>query len=181
MSARLFAAALGVLLLAACSAKPELRDFTPPGQAFVVKMPGEPRHEQQTADTPVGQVTAHIHVAEFDDVVYAVNYMPMPEAAAANMPQMGTQAALDHGRINLLANARGAMLRREGYNTAKTAGHQLATGNEYELEMPGGATMTVRQFVHGGVFYQVATTVPVRPSYNQELYAQRFLDSLEFR
>jgi hypothetical protein len=179
--ARLFAGALGVLLLAACSAKPELRDFTPPGQAFVVKMPGEPTHEQQTADTPVGQVTTHLHVAEFNEVIYAVNYVPVPEAALANMPKRGTQAALDHGRVNLLANARGATLRREGYNTAKTAGRDLATGCEYELEMPGGATMTVRQFVHRGVFYQVATTVPARPSYNQELYAQRFLDSLEFR
>ena len=181
MTARLFAAALAVLLLAACSAKPELRDFTPPGQAFVVKMPGEPTHEQQTAETPAGQVTAHLHVAEFDDVIYAVNYIPIPEAAMANLPKPGTQAALDHGRINLLANAPGATLRREGYNTAKTAGRYLATGGEYELEMPGGATMTVRQFVHGGMFYQVATTVPADPSYNQELYAQRFLDSLEFR
>lgn len=181
MIARLFAGALGVLLLASCSAKPELRDFTPPGQAFVVKMPGEPTHQQQTADTPAGQVTAHIHVAEFDDVVYAVSYIPMPEAAIATLPKMGTQAALDHGRINVLANARGATLRRQGYNTAKTAGRELATGSEYELELPGGATMTVRQFVHGGVFCQVVTTVPVRPSYNQELYAQRFLDSLEFR
>ncbi len=181
MIARLFAGALGVLLLAACSAKPELRDFTPPGQAFVVKMPGEPTHQQQTADTPAGQVTAHLYIVEFDEVAYAVNYIPMPEAAAAALPKMGTQAALDHGRINLLANARGAKLRREGYNTAKTAGRQLATGSEFELEMPGGATMSVRQYVHGGVFYQVATTVPARPSYNQELYAQRFLDSLEFR
>ena len=177
MSARLAVMLVGALLLAACSAKPELRDFTPPGEAFVVKMPAVPTHQQQTAQTPVGPVTAHVDVAEFDDVVYAVNYIHMPEAAVAAMPAMGTQAALDHGRINLLATAKGATLLREGYNTAKTAGRNLATGNEFVLAMPGGATMTVRQFVHEGVFYQVATTLPVRPSYNQELYATRFLDS----
>lgn len=181
MIARLAASALCAMLLAACSAKPELRDFTPPGQAFVVKMPGEPTHEQQTQDTAVGPLTAHLHVSEFDGVVYAVNYIKMPQASIDAMPQMGTQPALDHGRVNLMASAKGAKLLREGYNTARTAGRQLATGNQFVLEMPGGATMTVRQFVHGGVFYQVATTVPVRPSYNQELYAERFLDSLAFR
>ncbi|MFY2762840.1 hypothetical protein [Arenimonas sp. MALMAid1274] len=165
------------LLLAACSAKPELRDFTPPGQAFVVGMPGAPRHEQQTVDTPAGKITTHLHVAEFDDVVYAVNYLPMPEAAVQAMPRMGTPEALAHGRASLMASAPGATLLRESFNTARVGASNLATGNEYALQMPGGATMTVRQFVHRGVFYQVATTVPVRPSYNQELYAERFLDS----
>ena len=69
---------------------------------------------------------------------------------------------------------------RESYVSAPL-GKRLVAGSNFELALPGGATMTVRQFVHAGVFYQVAATVPARPSYNQELYAQRFLDSFSLK
>jgi hypothetical protein len=173
-------AVLLAVLLAACSPKPELRPFTPPGQAFIVQMPGPTRHEQRTAETPAGTATSHVDVAEFDGVVYAVNYLPLPDAASEAMPEMGTPEALAYGRAALLETTPGATVVRESYVSAPL-GTRLVAGSNFELELPGGATMTVRQFVHEGVFLQVVATVPVRPSYNQELYAQRFLDSFSLK
>lgn len=173
-------AVLLAALLAACSPKPELRAFTPPGQAFTVQMPGPTRHEQRTEETPVGAVTAHVDVAEFDDVVYAVSYLPLPDVADGTTLKMGTPEAIAFGRAVLLQTTPGVTLVRESWASAPLGKH-LVAGNHFELALPGRATMTVRQFIHAGVFIQVVATVPVRPSYNQELYAQRFLDSLSLK
>lgn len=173
-------AVLLAVLLAACSPKPEMRPFTAPGQAFTVQMPSTPRHEQRTDETPFGTLTSHVDVAEFDDVVYAVSYLPLPAAAVEAMPEMGTPEGLAHGRVAVLQATPGARFVRENYVPA-AFGKLFVPGNRFELALPGGATMTVHQFVHAGVLYQVVATVPVRPSYNQELYAQRFLDSFSLK
>lgn len=176
-----FSAVLVALLAVACSPKPELRRFAPADAPFVVSMPGEPEHEQQSQDTPLGRVTAHVYVSTFDDVVYAVNYQRFPDGTARQWTYDEQQAAYDDGRTILLSASGATRVASEGHVAAKVGGRIAATGRQFVLDLPNGATMTVRQFLHGDVLHQVATTVPANAYYNQNLFADRFLESFEIR
>src|SRR3989344_1588145 len=58
-------------------------------------------------------------------------------------------------------------------------GHQ---GREVKLKLPDGRSlMLIRIFPAGDSYIQIAATFPVDPSYNQELYARRFVESVRLR
>lgn len=178
---RMAAALVLVAAMAACSPKPELREFSPPGESFTVQMPGTPTHEQGSRESDAGTITAHVWISEFDGVVYAVNYQRIPEAAQPRLAAIGLDAMYAEAQRNLMRSSHARRTVSSSSTAGLLGGRRTLAGMEYVLELEGGATMTVRVFVHDNVLYQVATTVPAGAWYNQELFAERFRDSFTIR
>lgn len=167
-------------VLAGCSKKPELLEFSPEGTALLVQMPRPIQHRSREVAVADQTLTAHAYSASFDGVVYVVNHQPIPPAVQQEMRRRPIAGVLDAMQAQLVQSTGGTVVKQMGA-ALPTPGASFQ-GREVALRLPDGRHNTiVRVFPADGIHVQVAVTLPLAPSYNQELYAMRFLDSVRLR
>lgn len=169
-------------MLAACSAEYKLTPFSPPNGSFTALMPATPEYKTKTINAPDGAGTVHSYAVMFDEVVYGVNVIDLPEE---------TKEAIKHPiKAELMyAAAFQSMLASNGWRLIEEVGDLLDLGASARIygkkvtaTIPqSAATVTVRMFVLDGRAYQAMIVVPKKFSYNQGVYSTRFLESLKLR
>jgi hypothetical protein len=84
------------------------------------------------------------------------------------------------GIAQLVQASGGTVMEQSGVSLpGATKGH---LGREAKLKLPDGrGMMLIRVFPAGDAYIQIAATFPAEPSYNQELYARRFVESVRLR
>lgn len=179
---RLIVISGALTMLAACSADYKLTPFSPPDGSFNALMPATPEYKTKTINAPDGAITVHSYAVMFDDVVYGVNMIDLPE---------DTKEAIKHPTKAefMYAAAIQSMLASNGWRLIETVGDKLdlsATARMYGKKVTAtipksAATVTVRMFVLDGRAYQAMTVVPKKSSYHQGLYPMRFLESFKLR
>ena len=176
----LLVATLAVTTLVACVKKPEFSEFMPEDTSIVVQMPRPIEHKTQEAQIGEEDVTAHAYMASFDGVSYVLNHQDIPEALQERMRRIQTTEALDSAVVQLVQSSGGTVIEQSGVSLpGQRKGYQ---GREVKLKLPDGRSlMLIRIFPAGDSYIQIAATFPVDPSYNQELYARRFVESVRLR
>ena len=119
-------------------------------------------------------------MASFDGVSYVLNHQDIPEALQERMRRVQTTEALDSAVVQLVQSSGGTVIEQSGVSLpGQRKGYQ---GREVKLKLPDGRSlMLIRIFPAGDSHIQIAATFPVDPSYNQELYARRFVESVRLR
>jgi hypothetical protein len=169
-----------LFLVAACSRKPELVEFVAPEANLVVSMPQPVEHRTRDATLGDTQITAHAYAASFDGVAYVLNFQPIPEVLREQARRVPLDEKLASGQAELVRSTGGRATAQVGAMLPTATGRWL--GREVTLALPDGRhRMVVRLFPTDAWYVQVAVTLPVEPSYHQELYATRFLDSVRMR
>jgi hypothetical protein len=175
-----YASIVGAMLaVSGCFTQYEMREFSPPDGSFAISIPAAPQHQSKTLDTPEGKVTLHSYSATFDEVLYGINVSELPPQVA-NEPNPAI-------RRQMMAAGRDGMLAANGWRLLSETGDRIdlsisksVSGSRITASSRGDShTATVRIFIHNGRAYQVMTVVPKKPSYNQDIYSVKFLDSFK--
>lgn len=176
----LLISAVAIVALAACAKKPELIEFSPDETTLLVQMPRPIEHKSRDAQLGDEDVTAHAYTASFDGVTYVLNHQNIPEALQEKMRRIQSNDALDSAVAQLVQSSGATVVEQSGVSLP--GGTRGYLGREAKLKMPDGQTMMlVHIFPAGDMYIQIAATYPVEPSYNQELYARRFVESARLR
>ena len=176
----LLLSAIAITTLASCAKKPEFSEFSPDETALVVQMPRPIEHKTKEALIGDEEVTAHAYTASFDGVAYVLNYQAIPEDLQERMRRVQTNDALDSATAQLVRSSGATVVEQSGVSLPGAKKGYL--GREVKLKLPDGRSMMlVRMFPAGDLYVQIAATFPVEPSYNQELYARRFIESARLR
>jgi hypothetical protein len=163
--------------LSGCFTDYDMREFSPPDGSFTVSVPATPRHESRTVDTPEGKVTLHSYSVEFDDVIFGVNATVLPPQVVNEPDPRIRQAMMEAGRDGMLAANGWRLIEETGDHISLSASRSIS-GKRIIAATPGDThTVTARILLHGGRGYQVIAIVPKKPSYNQEVYSVKFLES----
>lgn len=172
---------ISMLMLAGCSETYERRDFSPPDGQFVVSVPATLETNSKTVETLQGSGTVTTHSVNFDGVLYGVTVITLPEESSETPYDPRVKALR-------LAAARDNMLASNGWRLLKEVGDRLVSTDpvsKYGTKLTAAAgpnhTATVRIFLRDGHAFQITTVVPSKPSYNQEVYSVRFLESFKLR
>jgi hypothetical protein len=64
-----------------CSKKYDMKHYSPPDGSFTVSVPAPLEYTSTSADTPAGAGAVHSYSAVFDDVIYGVSTIDLPEQA----------------------------------------------------------------------------------------------------
>lgn len=172
--------ALAFTTLASCAKKPEFSEFSPDDTPLVVQMPRPIEHKTKEAEIAEETVTSHAYTASFDGVAYVLNHQAIPEDLQERMRHVQTNDALDSATAQLVRSSGATVVEQNGVSLPGARKGYL--GREVKLKLPDGQNMMlVRIFPAGDLYVQIAATFPVEPSYNQELYARRFVESARLR
>jgi hypothetical protein len=172
--------AVGAMLaVSGCFKQYDMQDCSPPDGSFSVSVPATPQHQSRTLDTPEGKITLHSYSATFDEVVYGINVSDLP-------PQVANEPNSEIRR-NMMAAGRDGMLAANGWRLLNETGDRIdlsisqsVSGSRITASTPGNThTAMVRIFIHGGRGDQVIAVLPNKPSYNQEIYSTKFLESFK--
>jgi len=150
-----------------------------PGKVFVSKeggysvtMPGKPRHQNQTIQTPIGALEMHTEVLEGPEIAYFVMYYDYPADLIA---KADPKATLENGQKGAITNAKGTLIEEE---VIELDGHP---GRAFLYAMPEGdipdGMGKSRHFLVKNRFYQVmavGTRAKVR-----DKATDRFLESFK--
>lgn len=178
---RLFVPA-ALAILAACSAEYRLENFSPPDQSFVSAMPAPVEHKSTAIDSPDGAGTIHSYSVTFDEVMYGVNVIDLPEQAKEEIKHP-LKAKLISAAANqaMLAMNRWKLLEEVGDMMDLSPSRRIYGQKITAATADSASTVTVRIFLHNGRAYQAMTIVPKKHSYNQGVYSMRFLDSFKLK
>lgn len=163
-------------LLLGCARDPQLKEFAVPNTALVVQMPQPVTTTTKTATLAGEEVVGYARTAIFDDVEYAVVHQRIPEPARVEIRRRSIHDVLDAAQAELVAATRGRFQKQVG--VALPVGKASFQGREVTLLMPGGGRMMIARLIPTDEqYFQILVTLPAKPSYDQRLYATRFLES----
>lgn len=170
----------GAALLAACARDPQLTAYAVPETPLVVQMPQPVATTTQTSVLGGTTVTGRTYAVTFDAVQYAVVHLPIPEPVREAIRQQPHEGMMDAAQAELVRAAQGTVQQQVGAGLpTPTASFQ---GREVTLRLPGGRqVMVARLFVTDADYFQVVVIRPAEPSYDQQLYSTRFLESARLR
>ncbi|MBD8525125.1 hypothetical protein [Pseudomarimonas arenosa] len=168
-------AALGlVVLLAACNKKPELVAFSPPGGEFTAQMPSNPWREYKEEQTEFGPVEIVAYTSSFDEVQYRVGVEKLPDPLSKQFGPAGSERAFDLGRDGMLAQVQARLTEERGKSSKRWRSREVLAA------LPDGRHKLIgRVFWNPPFLIYARAVLPADASYNQDLYAVRFLDSLQ--
>lgn len=171
----------GVLLaLMGCSEKYEMKHFSPQDGSFTISVPAALEYKSKSVDNTEGISTAHSYSVIFDDVVYGVNTLVLPEQAKEDEKHPVKRELMLKAGTNGMLISNGWKLLREVGDKIDLSPSQSLYGQKIIASTSGSShTATVRTFVRNGRVYQVMTVVPNKPSYNQDVYSTKFLESFK--
>ena len=164
-----FLAALFLLSIAALSAAAQPPagwvKFSPEGSPFSVLLPGEPKKDTQTAQSPHGPYTTHLYTSVSPDrEIYLVGWVDY----SPNF-KFGVQAELEANRDNFVKSAKANLL---GTTPIKLGAHP---GIEFKAEMPGRANVVSRVYIVGRRPYQLIALTPI--GHDSSANVERFFSS----
>ncbi|MBL8983242.1 MAG: hypothetical protein JNL26_13710 [Gemmatimonadetes bacterium] len=167
-------------LLGACARDPHLVEWQVPDTRLVVQMPQPVTTTSKTVAVGGVEVVGVAHVVTFDDVEYLVVQQAIPPAVQEQLKQRWIHDRLDAARDELVASTRGTVQREVGAGLPTPEASFL--GREVTVLLPGGRRqMIARLLPTNDVYFQIVVTMPAEPSYEQRLYATRFLESGRLR
>ena len=167
-------------MLAACSADYQLENFSPPDRSFVSAMPAPVEHKSTAIDSAEGAGAIHSYFVTFDDVIYGVNVIDLPETAREDIKHP-LKAKLIFAAANqaMLAMNRWKLIEEVGDAMDLSPSRRIYGQKITAATADNANTVTVRIFIHDGRAYQAMIIVPNEHSYNQGLYSMRFLESFK--
>ncbi|HTS79100.1 MAG TPA: hypothetical protein VMH40_00755 [Myxococcaceae bacterium] len=118
---------------------------------FVVLMPPNPRRDEQTQDTPGGQVKMHIAQAQDVSGRYLSSASDFP---AGSLDRIGNKDLLDSLQQTTVQSMGGTLV---DSHDVGVAGYP---GREFTATDPQGSQVTARVFVAGSRVYTLAGTYP---------------------
>lgn len=130
------------------------KPFVSEAGGFRVELPGTPKEQVRTADSPLGPLEFHIFVVTHGGATYSASYNEFPEAIALSEPDR----ALEGGVEGALKNTKGKLLVKRDI---AIGGHP---GKEFTSRVPGllGTTQSYRARIYlvGTRLYQVVLCGP---------------------
>jgi hypothetical protein len=149
----------------------EWKQFASAEIGFQALMPGTPREEKQTQQTPAGKVEVHKFLVEPQGKkeLYFVVSMSFPESVGRQIG--GPAKLLELGRKDLLSASQAEVVRERQFVVDGRPALEL------ELLPPKGATMKARIYVTSNRIYQVCAHVPKIRGESEDV--QKFLDSFK--
>jgi hypothetical protein len=164
------------VLLLGCVQDPQLTPYQVPGTALEVQMPLPVTTTTKTVTLAGEEVVGYARTAIFDDVEYAVVNQRIPEPVREQIARRSIHDVLDAAQAELVAATRGTFQKQVG--VALPIGKASFQGREVTLLMPGSGRMMIARLIPTDEqYYQILVTMPAKPSYDQRLYATRFLES----
>lgn len=171
MTRRLLLPSLLVALLCACSALTTKWETLNEG-GFTARMPGTPKRDTQSVDTPVGKVAFNTYSVENGGEAFIVGYNDFPDNAATQ--NADAEGLLDKARDGAVRNVNGTVTSEK---SVTMNGHP---GKEFngESTTPQPATFTARIYWVSPRLYQVLYIRPKSAAAASE-NGQKFLDSFQ--
>ncbi|MFT3736123.1 MAG: hypothetical protein QM776_14065 [Rhodocyclaceae bacterium] len=165
--------------LSACSRKPEFKAFKPSECPLTVQMPaGQERRTRDYPELRGGSITATIYESRFDDVLYSVSCVVLPAEVSAALRRTSQRELHERSARQAAAQVDGWLIDESSLVVKRKVGHDMA-GYKAVIVHAGNAKRTVvGYFVSGSYYVLLEASYPHPPAYNQELYAQRFVDSM---
>jgi hypothetical protein len=152
-------------------ASDEWKEVNPPGNRFQALMPGTPRLEEKTEETPGGKVEIHKFTVEpkGKKELFMIMALRFPEDVGKQLG--GRQKLLELGRQDLLAASQG-QLQNERQIVSGTL-----PGLELEVLPQKGAIIKARIYATENELYQISVHVPKIRLTSEDL--QKFFDSFK--
>jgi hypothetical protein len=166
----LFAALSGLLITARSDIDPaEWQTVAPAGVGFRALMPGAPRVDRKTQESPAGKVELHKFAVEprGKKELYLIVSLHFPEEAGEQLG--GASRLVELGRQDLLTASQGQL---QSERPITLQGHP---GVEMEVLPPKGAIIKARVFATQHRIYQVFVHVPKIRLSSEDV--QKFFDS----
>ena len=147
-------AVLSLVLLAALTASAqtpaEWVKFSPAGSPFSILMPGQPKEEKKTAESPKGPYTTYLYSSVSPErEIYLVGWVDYDPKF-----KFGVQAELEANRDNFLKAVKATLL---STTPVKLGAHP---GIEFKAEVAGKADIVSRVYIVGRRPYQLITVTP---------------------
>ncbi len=167
----LFTLFLSVLILSACGQKTaDWRDFTSTEGKFSVRMPGEPKAENNTITTDSGEIVIHLFGVPIGNTDYIVAYSDYP---AELVNSKGAAGILESARDGAINNTKGTLISDETIELNGFPGMMLVVGSP-----DGNGIAQAKIFLVGNRLYQVFVAAEKDTAFSEENLA--FLDSFQF-
>jgi hypothetical protein len=161
-----------VLWLYGCTSNTSFQTFTSASGGFSVQIPDLPTPKTTQVDSPYGPLVEYDYYAVYDDVAYTVGYITLPDELHDELKRQ--RRTLDD-LSGLVSHAKGRLLGERGVIAEGTR----VSGKEVLIALPDGKhDLVSRVFLSGKTLYLIHAIIPKKPSYNQDLYSTRFLNSL---
>jgi hypothetical protein len=142
------------------------KEFRSDEGGFTVLMPGKPKAQNQTLDSPVGQVKMVMYMAGSSKAGCAVAYADYP---AQLINSTDPQKTLDGARNGAIKNVNGKLISETSINF-----HGLPA-RDVRIEIPKKALITARLILAGPRFYQLMFIAPTDKEHEQDI--SQFLNS----
>jgi hypothetical protein len=169
----LFVGLSGFLIFVRSNIDPaEWQTVAPAGAGFRALMPGTPRSELKTQETPAGKVELHKFAVEpkGKKELFLIVMVRFPEEVADELG--GAQKLLELGRQDLLQASQGQLQAERPIALNGRAGLEL------EVLPPKGAIIKARVYATPNAFYQVVAHVPKIRLASEDV--QKFLNSFQW-
>jgi hypothetical protein len=144
--------------------RPQLpwRYVTPQGSTFAVEMPGDPREQAMSINTPLGKVDLRRLEVAAGSRTFFVQSCDMPNVGSATIAER-----LDAAREHVLRETGGKLVANSPVTRAGSEGRAIAVAF-------GGRTMVMQTFIDGPRVYQIGIVGTGEPTDDD----RRFFESL---
>lgn len=169
---------LALLSLTSCIKKAEFKPYVSEEGRFEVATPATMQYKSQLSQFEDGDVTMHSFAGERDGVVYGINYFDIPEAISKELHKQRPGYQIP-GRQNML-DVNGWVAEAIKGDELKISETEAAYGEHFAATTIGKTqNLYIRILWIDNRFYQVMVGYPPKPSYQQEMDAQKFIWSLK--
>jgi hypothetical protein len=157
-----------IYTLTAGSKLAPFKEFRSNEGRFTVLLPGEPKREDQSADTPVGKVEMFMFTAGTSKIGCAISYTDYPEQMVNSTDP---QKVLDGARNGAVSNVQGQLVSESKVNFYGLPARDVV------IEIPNKAFITTRLILASPRFYQLMFIAPTDKGHEQDI--SKFFDSFE--
>jgi hypothetical protein len=138
----------------------QFKEFRSDEGRFTVLMPGKPKAQNQTMDTPVGKVDMVMYMASSGKAGCAVAYADYPEQL---INSTDPQKTLDGARNGAIKNVSGRLV-----SETSISFHGLPA-RDVRIEIPNKAFVTARFILASPRFYELMLIAPTDKGHEQDI------------
>lgn len=145
--------------------------FTPDKGGFSVSMPGQPKPNMQTLNTPAGDMNTYFYTSTLEGgkINYTVSYVDLPQG----MTQMPADLLLEAIGSGLTGDERVKVLNEQVINL------ESYPGRAFKIESQNRAIVHHRAYLVKQRIYQIAVEVPAAQEKTLSSDVERFLNSFK--
>lgn len=182
MKGKVAVVVLSLMFLAGCGK--ELKEFSPSGGKFSIKMPGFPVGKMEYMETDHGSIEVHSYTLTDDDIVYGISYAELPPEVDAQLKR-SFDAAMNRGRDGMVARFKGRLVKERGVSgkVVKDGKDEIDHyGKEVVVDLQDSKHSAVgRMYWNKNVMYQV-TAIAERPiAFSDQVAIDKYFESLVMR